>query len=164
MAAPEALSPVVYADTADYLLASYGPLFMVEWRAATPMVGCVGLRRECENLGKRFPTGVGLLTVIQAHSPPPGAAERVAIAEFMRAGHYIKTSAVVVDGNGFRSAFVRGVVTGLTLLARQPFPHRVLTLTEAAACFSQALSPGWGVSVTPERLLREIGRLRANGS
>jgi hypothetical protein len=150
---------VIYGNKRDFMLASCGPVFIVEWRVDTTMEGCRALRTECERFGRTQPAGVGLLTIINANAPAPGAPERVAIADFLRAGSsYIKSSAVVVEGQGFRAALVRGVVTGLTLLAKQAFPHRVVTMPEAM----QMLSDGLGQrGAFATQLDAEIARLRA---
>ena len=55
----------------------------------------------------------------------PPAASRNELAATLRGASFIKASAVAFEGQGFRAAAVRGVVTGLTALARQPFPHKV---------------------------------------
>jgi hypothetical protein len=43
-----------------------------------------------------------------------------------------------MEGNSIRAALVRGVVTGLTMLARQPFPHRVCSFEDAGLLFEKA--------------------------
>jgi hypothetical protein len=152
---------IIYANNADYMLASCGPIFIVEWRANTPLQGCLALRKECEEFAKMRPNGIGLLTIIQALAPPPGASERVAIAEFLRAGSsYIRGSAVVIEGQGFRAAFVRGVVTGLTLLAKQAFPHKVVSMDEAVSLYAELLDQ----RLNPQALKDEIGRVRARAT
>jgi hypothetical protein len=153
---------VIYGNTRDFMLASCGPVFIVEWRVNTTMEGCRALRTECERFGRTQPGGVGLLTIINANAPAPGASERVAIADFLRAGSsYIKSSAVVVEGQGFRAALVRGVVTGLTLLAKQAFPHRVISMEEALQMLSEGLGQRGGFAA---QLGSEIERVRARAS
>jgi hypothetical protein len=140
------------------MVASCGPVFIVEWRVNTTLEGCRALRTECERFGKAQRSGVGLLTVIHARAPAPEATERLSIADFLRAGSsYIKASAVVVEGQGFRAALVRGVVTGLTMLAKQAYPHKVVSMPEAM----EMLCEGLGQRPTFAPLLdAEIRRLR----
>jgi hypothetical protein len=160
----------VHYNTPDYLLASCGPIFMVEWRVNTTVEGCAALRKECEKFGRTRPQGIGLLTVIQANAPAPGTTEREAIAGFLRAGgEYIRCSAVVVEGLGFRAAMVRGVVTGLTMLAKQAYPHRVVSLEAGIEMYADVLggqhriAAAWGhlqhdIEHLRERCAQELGR------
>jgi hypothetical protein len=105
-----------------------------------------------------------LLTVVQASAPPPDPTQRQAIADVLRgASDYVKSSAVVIEGDGFRSAFVRGVVTGLTLLARQKFPHQVRSMTNAAATFVEVFEPQRDAVVTARALERAIADARQRG-
>lgn len=148
----------VYANKPDFMVASCGPVFVVEWRVNTTMEGCRTLRTECERYGKAQRAGIGLLTIIHARAPAPEALERQAIADFLRAGSsYIKVSAVVVEGQGFRAAMVRGVVTGLTMLAKQAYPHKVVAMSEAMEMFCEGL--GQRATFAPV-LDAEIRRLR----
>jgi hypothetical protein len=126
----------VLAATSDYGLATIDSVFMVVWRDKTTAHGVADLRSQCEAFAKSKPAGVLLFTVIHDGATAPDPPERRGIAEFLKAGgRWIKASAVLMEGNSFRAAFVRGVVTGLTMLARQAFPHKVCSLQSAVEMF-----------------------------
>ncbi len=151
----------VVKSTPHYMLAVCGPVFIVEWRDSTPLEGCHALRTECERYAKTRPEGVGLLTIVQATAPPPESKQRDMIANFLRGGSdYIKCSAVVVEGDGFRASLVRGVVIGLTMLARQKFPHQVQSMPNAVAAFARVLEPNKDPAKTAQALEDAINAVR----
>ena len=125
------LSPKVLDAQTDYTLGTYGDVFIVIWRQDTTLSGVAELGRCFDRFAAGMPQGVGLLTVIEPAASLPSSSAREALAAFMRDnGNRIRTSAVVFEGSGFRAAAVRSVVVGLTMLANQPFPHRVFSTVE----------------------------------
>jgi hypothetical protein len=56
----------------------------------------------------------------------------------LKSADHVNASAVVLEGTSFRAAFVRSIVTGLTMLAHQPFPHQVCSMEEAERVFELA--------------------------
>jgi hypothetical protein len=65
-----------------------------------------------------------------------------------------------MEGTGFRAAAVRSVVTGLTMLARQAYPHRVCSLPDAVSMFAQTLPAASGRAINPTALRAAIDELR----
>jgi hypothetical protein len=134
---PRAARVNVLAACHDYAVATWGNVFVNIWRHETSLGAANSVRAACDRFGAEHPRGVLLLTVIHETAPAPPPAARNAIAEWLKNGHYIRASAVVMEGQSFRAAFVRGVVTGLTLLARQPFPHQVCSIDAAGLLFEK---------------------------
>jgi hypothetical protein len=66
---------------------------------------------------------------------------REALARMLAGGNDIACSAVAFEGSGFRAAFVRGVVTGLTILARHPFPNRIFAGVPEASSWLRSQMP-----------------------
>lgn len=146
----------LYMVDEDQALASYNRVFMVVWRKRTTLKGTINLQRYCHEFGRSMRNGIGLLTVIEQGASSPDSDARKAVAEFLKQGSdYIKVSAVVVEGSGFRASAVRGVVTGLTMLARQAFPHRVVAIEEAASMYNEHLGE------LPQSFLRAFDRVRS---
>jgi hypothetical protein len=140
-------TPTVLHSEYDFAVGKHGPVFIVAWRHETTVEGMkrvASLFSSCRFL----PQSAGLFTIIDPDAPLPNNEARDAGAQFMRASSAeIAVSAVVFEGAGFRNAAVRAVVTGLTLLARQPFPHRVFSNTgQAARWFVEAGPSDWRVS------------------
>ncbi|SRR5258706_6803879 len=118
----------------DYCMASWHRFYIDIWRVNTTLEGVRQLKAGFAAFAADQPAGVGLLTIVQPYAPLPPSDARAELAAFLAgAASSIKWSAVVHEGVGFRAAAVRGVVTGLTMLARPPYPHKVFA-TVAQAC------------------------------
>jgi hypothetical protein len=157
--APESWN-IVEKNT-NYVLASWRQIFSVVWRRDTTVDGARHLQRACRDFAKAHPRGIGLLTIVAEQAPMPSAAARQAVAEFLAHGSsYIKCSAVVMEGAGFRAAAVRSVVTGLTMLAKQAYPHRVCSVQDAVTMLSRTLTPITGRPIDFGELRTSIEELR----
>jgi hypothetical protein len=118
----------------DYCMATWQRVFNDIWRVNTTVDGVRHLQSGFDALARETSGGLGLLTVVEAKAPLPPADARKALARFLSsASPRIKLSAVVFEGDGFRAAGVRGVVTGLTLMARPSYPHKIFS-TVLGAC------------------------------
>lgn len=107
------------------------------WRDRTTLHGVAKLEQEGMAFARGHSNDCALVTIIEtgAKMPEPGARE--ALARALKAlGGTVVISGVAFEGDGFFAASVRAVVVGLTVLARQPFPHRVFgTVGEIAEWF-----------------------------
>lgn len=126
----------LYRCTSDYALANWRNVLMVVWRKNTTRAGVQDTRNWCDRLAAPWADGIFLLTIIQQGAAPPNPDARRALASYMKTCEYIRGSAVTIEGKGFRSALVRGVVTSLSMLAEQPYPHQVCALPNAVELFS----------------------------
>jgi hypothetical protein len=124
----------------DFVIATWRPILAVVWRGETSLEGAKSLRSATSEFASRHPRGIGLLTIIGARAPLPAPAVRKALAQLLVEGsEFIKCSAIIIEGSGFRASTVRSVVTGLTLLAQQAYPHRVCAVDETVQLFSRHL-------------------------
>jgi len=145
----------------DYALAHWQQIFAVIWRRETTVEGADDLRASCTAFARTQPRGIGLLTVVESGAPMPPAPARRAIADFLASGStFIKCSAVVFEGSGFRAAAVRSVVTGLTLMARQAYPHKVCDINDAIEMFTRILPEATGRSVNGPAFRASLAALR----
>jgi hypothetical protein len=145
----------------DYALAHWRQVFLVLWRRETTMEGARHLETACTAFARTQPGGIGLLTIVESGAPLPPAAARDAIAAFLASGSaFIKCSAVVFEGSGFRAAAVRSVVTGLTLMAKQAYPHKVCNLEEAVSMFARILPAATKVPFNPSLFSASLTELR----
>ncbi len=152
-------SPKLVHAEPDYALGSLGPVYVVIWRNETTLAGARHLASgfaEFRTPGKAH----GLVTIIEQGAPLPPAEPRDIIASFLKAAsEHLVVSAVVFEGEGFRGAAVRGVVTGLTMLARQSYPHRVFaTIDEASSWYADNSPPDWRLAGSI--LVNGVNRLR----
>jgi hypothetical protein len=145
----------------DYALAHWQQVFAVLWRRETTVEGARDLARSCSAFAATQPRGIGLLTIVESGAPLPASAARNEIAEFLASGsRFIKCSAVVFEGSGFRAAAVRSVVTGLTLMAKQAYPHKVCSLEDAVSMFERILPEATGRAVSGAEFRTSLDELR----
>lgn len=101
-------------------------LFSVMWRDRTTVEGVAILARTFAEYAKNRDRDVALLTIIERHAKMPSPGSREPLAQYLKdAGSNVLISGVAFEGDGFIAASIRGVVVGLTMLAKQPYPHRV---------------------------------------
>lgn len=113
--------------TGDYALGLWANLLIVLFRVRTTVEGADDIRETCAQVEKEFANGIGMLTIIEQHAPAPDGEARAGLADLMRNAGYIKASGVAFEGSGFRAAMVRSIIAGLSMIARQPYPHRVFS-------------------------------------
>jgi hypothetical protein len=147
----------------DHCFATWGPIFICIWRHDTTLAGVNTLTERVADFARTAPgDGVGLLTIVEQNAPVPDSKVRDALAGFMKkSAGALRSSAVVHEGTGFRSAAVRGVVTGLTMLARQAFPHRVFaTVEEGSRWLVGSLRQTANQNVNDDMLIAVVSELR----
>ena len=125
---------ILHQVTEDHIIFSWDRCLGLVWKRETTVAGMEAYTQVYRELSLRFPSGIYLMTVVEQDASMPGYDAREAVAVFMRAGAgRIRMSAVVHEGAGFRAAAVRSVVTGFTMLAKVPYPHRIFATVEQGA-------------------------------
>lgn len=146
--------------TRDFAACSWRNVFVIVWRSRTRAEDAQQIQRLLEEFSRVHSRGYFLLTVVQDSAPPPDTEARQAIAKYLKAGAaHIVAGAVVITGGLLRVSFVRGVATGLALLARQPFPFRVCSLDDALLLFAEH-GEARDVSFQANEFLAALQRLR----
>jgi hypothetical protein len=147
----------------DYALATYGPLYIVIWRINTTTRAMVNVQAKLNDFARLRKNGIALLTIVEVDAPIPEGESREAVARFLRDSAWaIRCSAVVHEGAGFRASLVRAVVTGLTLAAHQPFPHKVFaSVPLASAWLARSMHDNRVGSLSAQDLDAAIVRIRA---
>lgn len=160
--ASEMKADVVHTER-DFTLMSFGQAFVVIFHHHTTVAATATLRDSFASFAGQHRDGVALLTIVEPNAPMPSSEAREALANFMADnGDRILVSAVAYEGAGFRAAAVRSVVTGLTMLARQPFPHKVFaTLEAASAWLVTKLRGGLGARTEASELIDAVRASRA---
>jgi serine/threonine-protein kinase len=147
-------SPRVLTLDDDHLTAVWGPVFLTVWKKVTRPDYARSIQFAVRDLAHSVPNErVACLTIIEEKAELPNAESRTAVANIFRFNlEHIVCSANVMEGEGFRAAAVRGVVTGIALVARQPFPNHVFSsVSQAARWIAQAFAKE-GDHVTASRL------------
>ena len=151
----------IVASRSEVVIATWQTIFAVVWRGETSLQGIASLRSACSEIASAHPRGIGMLTIIGASAPLPASAARKALAQLLAEGsEFIKCSALLIEGAGFRASAVRSVVTGLTLLAQQAYPHRVCDVDEAVRLFSRHVPCATGEAISQSALRISIDQLR----
>jgi len=77
-------------------------------------------------------------------------------------GPYLDGSVVILEGSGFVSSIVRGLISSQRMLKRSPYPSAVKSsVREAAEFLAPLLRKAWGRSVLPseiEDVVADLGR------
>jgi hypothetical protein len=138
MTSSDPVSATLREVTRDHIIMAWKNVVFVIFRHETTLPGVAGLQSAYDQQKELCPEGVYLVTIVEQGAPMPSASVRDALAKFLASGAgHTRMSAVVHEGGGFSAAAVRGVVTGLALLARLPYPHRVFaTMDDAADWFA----------------------------
>ncbi len=111
--------------TDDHYIAEWDAFIVVIWRHLTTAEGVASVGKalaRAADAGRR----ISVVISIEPSATPPAAAERKALSSvFTRYAQVVVAVAVVPQGTGFRASMVRGVVTGLALVSRFPYPYKV---------------------------------------
>ena len=120
---------------AQHAIGTADRLLLCIWRGETQPEAVAGLRAVARDL-KDGADGFAMLTVVEAGAAMPGVAIRIELAKiFWELRSSVTCSALVFQGEGLRAAIARQIAVGISLLARQPFPHEVFATVPAAAAW-----------------------------
>lgn len=151
---------VIKVDT-NHCLGSCGPVLVLVWRRESTRSAVMDAMRAVQALRALHPGGLGIIVVVEPTAAPPSGEIRRALAETLGSlGPVVKRSALVHEGTGFRAAAVRAVVTGLSAIAQQPYPHQVFDSVDLAATWVMQGLPREATSA--EELREAIGALRGH--
>ncbi|HZU82320.1 MAG TPA: hypothetical protein VE987_05365 [Polyangiaceae bacterium] len=152
--------------TRDQIIATWQQLVIVVYRLETTISGTHAVQETFDELARQYP-GVFVLTVVEEHAPIPAPDVRAMMARFLLTrAPQIVLSAVVYEGTGFRAAAVRTVVTGLALVSKLPYRHKIFATVEDAARWFAESSPvahDWGEAAIVDVVtkMREPAAMRA---
>jgi hypothetical protein len=139
------MKPTVLESAHDFAVGRWRRVALYHWRGETTVAAARLLQRAVSDLCTA-PDDAPVLVfgLVSEGAPPPSTEVRGALADGMRAGSgRVRASAVVMEGRGFRASVGRGIATGLTLLARPSFPHRVHADVGEAAGWLASLAPAY---------------------
>jgi hypothetical protein len=148
----------VVVTTPDHVIATYRHLAIIIWKVNTTLEGVRALREAARALAGAHPAGIGLLTLVEEGAPAPSGPARASMAQAAQTlGDVVRASAVTFEGDGLRASLVRAVVSGVNLVAKQPFPHQVFATVQAA---SQWLGPRLGPAIEPREIAQAVAQIR----
>jgi hypothetical protein len=112
-----------------------GDVMISVFRGVMTRSGLERIHQAAPSTAAQRPRGLGYLCVIMDNIPPPDAATRGVFAAMMRDDKTYRAGAIVAEGTGFHASIVRGVVTGLVLLARPRMPVDVIQGTRTGVAW-----------------------------
>lgn len=125
------------ASDADWSCARWCNTVVLVWRGTTNMERArraMAVLRDAAT--EHASTGIASLVVVEPRAATPDSDTRPVFAAGMReCGSRLHGVAYVVAAKGFRGAAVRAAISGLSLLAREPYPTKVFTSTGDAAAW-----------------------------
>lgn len=152
--------PRIVEQTSDHAFGTWHHMLIVVWKRETKIQTLRSIESCVRALAKERGTEIGLLTIVEDGAPLPTPEARRVTADVLR-GAPIKLSAMVFEGHGFRAAAVRGVITGIGLIAKTPYPHRTFaTVDEAAAWIEKETRNNGPGSMLRDSIVRGVASLR----
>jgi hypothetical protein len=137
-------SRVVYAEH-DFALGACRDMFFVLWLDRTTVDGIATLEEQFYRFSQDRGKELALVTIVSKFAAKgPSADARHKLATWLgQASNKLVISAVVFEGDGFLAALVRGIATGLAIVAQPNCPHRVVaTLQQAGEWFQKNTAHG----------------------
>ncbi|MEC7519785.1 MAG: hypothetical protein VYE22_07965 [Myxococcota bacterium] len=142
---------------AGYALGLHGPVLIQLWEDGTPDEGAVGALAAAKSLAGRGHAATGSLVVVAEHASLPSAEARQHLSQLPSELGKGVGVALVREGEGFRSAAVRAVMTGIMMFSRDPVPHQILSTVGEGAAWLRDRMPG----LDPAGLEAAVSKLRA---
>lgn len=108
---------VVHALHSHWAMAELDPCLIVIWRGVVTEEALRSINEHIWKLTQKRPGACAYINVIERNSPAPTAPLRkIAMEGLSRPGKALTCLGAVFEGNEFRSALVRAVMTGMALL------------------------------------------------
>jgi len=114
-------------------VAQLGRLCVVIWRDGVIHARFEQQRAALAEVVRSQPGGVGFLCIIEPTAKPPDDELRRASIEMITShGAQLKCTAVVIEGEGFKAAITRGVLSGMALLLSRKVHAEAFSSAETA--------------------------------
>lgn len=149
----------IHVTARDYTILTRGRLLCLiahtelgpsAWQSSTPVVESIAAA-SAGRVQSLF-----LLEEFPLLAPPEARAQAEVYARTV--GQYLSKSAVVIEGGGLRTAFVRSVITGMAVLSRSPYPRRIFgNITDALYWLNEGTTPR---EIEPAAFLNSLEQVR----
>jgi hypothetical protein len=133
------------------------------WRNVTRPDAVEESRRYVEGHIAKARGPLAMVIITEAQSQMPDGPTREKLAAVLTAMAPAATCAAMVhEQTGFRGAAVRGIVTVLNTLARQPFPYKSFGDVETASSWMATIHTDGKGAIAAADLIGVVGRLRSS--
>lgn len=148
--------------TAHHAIGSFGSTVLYVSRNSTGLEAVRLLSAETD-VARVAGGELSLFGIIEAGAAMPSSDARDGLSEVLRefGDKGGVASALTFEGIGFRASAVRSIATGVALVARQRFPHRIFgSIAEAADWLVSTMSASRPTTVEPADIVAAIAALR----
>jgi hypothetical protein len=152
----------VSSVTLDHAIGSFGSTVLYVSRTSTTLEALHLLRAEM-NVARVVGGALSLFGVVEGAAALPSSEVRDGLADLLRdlGEKGGVASALTFEGRGFRASAVRSLTTGVALVARQRFPHRIFsTVPEAASWLVSTISASGPTTIDASDIVAAIAALR----
>ncbi len=113
----------------------------------------------------KYPTGVGILTIVPGDAVPPPEPVRKTMNEVLRSIEpSIRCFTWLVEGHGFQGAMVRAVCNGMRIFGGHPYPTHVASgVADSLSWMLPHLENGHARLARVREAVRTLAELRASG-
>jgi hypothetical protein len=140
------------------IMAEYGPVCLALWRKKSTRERFERQKTALDEVVRKRPGEVAFVCVIESTSEPPDDDIRRESSQMItRHGAKLKGVACIIEGDGFRAAITRSVLSGIVLFIRNKAPIKMFATVAHASEWVRTLVP-LGPS---QPFLREVEGLRA---
>jgi hypothetical protein len=140
--------------------AELGSVCILFWRKTPTRATFNAQKSALDNLVARVGAGVAVICVVEPGADPPDEELRKA-SSITDHGNKIKAVALVIEGNGFRAAITRTVLSGITFMIRTPVPIKFFVTPKQAAAWVSTRVPVAGAS---DRFADQVENVRSHFS
>lgn len=121
----------------EYAVVVYEGILLQLWRTATTADGVRLVRKTLKDFAQQIRFTV---VVIEDGATTPGSEARAEL-QALAAELVPRFAAVVYEGDGFRAAAVRAVITSILLFTRQALPVKIFSSTASATEWARKAHP-----------------------
>lgn len=123
------------AKSAGFATAAFGPLALSVWDSIPTPSQARSAATLLATLAKTE-KNILVMAVLGANVPPPdGEVREILSQQLAKIDDRVRAVANVIEGQGFRAATVRAVLTGMSLVLRTKRPEKVCNSVEEAGLF-----------------------------
>lgn len=154
-------APVIELRDRGHVLATWRHVVMQIYAAEARRTTVLRATEIMRRLAREHPAGIGSLVLVSHSGAPPDEGCRAAWSAQMR-DIGAPVTLVLFEGASLRASIVRGVVTGMAMLARRSVNMRVAaSAAEGAPWFVAELERAGAPCGTAAELIAALGRARA---
>lgn len=127
------IDPRIVSVNQHECIAMWNGVLVQIWRTGTPLASARAARAAARRMAEEHRGYITSIVIVEPTADMPDATARAELAGMaVDQATRMACVALVHEGTGFRVAVIRGVMTGLMLVAKHAFPHAVFANVDQA--------------------------------